>query len=153
MVAMKAGGAKHSTKTAAGPNFPTKKPASASASSKAARNKEEPRIYKMSVARLYPLYVAKAVKKGRTKAEVDKVVSWLTGFTGKQLQVHLNKGTDMKTFITKAHMNPKRALIKGKVCGVQVEEVKDKIMREIRYLDKLIEELVQGKAMENILRK
>jgi hypothetical protein len=112
------------------------------------------RIYTMSVAKVYPLYVAKAEKKGRTKADVDQIISWLTGYGQKELEVQLDKQTDFETFFAKApKINPSRALIKGTVCGVRVEDVKEPTMREIRYLDKLIDELAQGKAMDKILRK
>jgi len=112
------------------------------------------RIYSMSFASVYPHYVAKAEKKGRTKAEVDKVIHWLTGYTEKKLQSVLEKQTDFETFFAKApKMNPSRSLITGKVCGVQVEDIKEPTMREIRYLDKLIDELAKGKAMEKILRE
>jgi hypothetical protein len=114
---------------------------------------EKHRVYTMSFARVYPLYVAKAEKKGRTKAEVDEIIRWLTGYNQKQLEVILKAETDFETFFKEApHLNPQRALIKGKICGVQIEEIKDPIMKEIRYLDKLIDELAKGKAMEKILR-
>jgi hypothetical protein len=112
------------------------------------------RIYTTSFARIYPLYVAKAEKKGRTKAEVDQIISWLTGYRQKALETQLEKQTDFETFFAKApNLNPSRTLIKGVVCGVRVEEIKEPTMREIRYLDKLIDELAQGKAMDKILRK
>ena len=112
------------------------------------------RIYTTSFARVYPLYVAKAEKKGRTKAEVDQIISWLTGYGQKALETQLEKRTDFETFFAKApKINPSRALIKGVVCGVRVEDVEEPTMREIRYLDKLIDELAKGKAMEKILRK
>jgi hypothetical protein len=112
------------------------------------------RIYKMSVASVYPHYVAKAEKKGRTKAEVDEIIRWLTGYTQKQLSAELEKRTNFETFFAEApHMNPARALIKGMICGVRVEDIKETTMREVRYLDKLIDELAKGKAMEKILRK
>jgi hypothetical protein len=112
------------------------------------------RIYVTSFAKVYPLYVAKAEKKGRSKAEVDQVISWLTGYGQKELDAQLEKGTDFETFFAKApRINPARALIKGVVCGVRVEEIKEPTMREIRYLDKLIDELAQGKAMDKILRR
>src|SRR4051795_11291338 len=110
------------------------------------------RVYTTSFASVYPLYVAKAEKKGRTKAEVDQVISWLTGFGQKETQ--LEKQTDFETFFAKApKINRSRALIKGVVCGVRVEDIKEPTMREIRYLDKLIDELAQGKTMDKILRK
>ncbi len=110
------------------------------------------RIYTMSFASVYPHYVAKAEKKGRTKAEVDEIIRWLTGYSQKQLDSQLEKHTDFETFLAQApRMNPSRTLIKGVVCGVRVEEVGEPTMREIRYLDKLIDELAKGKAMEKIL--
>ena len=112
------------------------------------------RIYTMSFASVYPLYVAKAQKKGRTKAEVDAIVRWLTGYSSKALEAQLKKGTDMETFYAKAPKpNPSRALIRGVVCGVRVEDIQEPLMREVRYMDKLIDELARGKAMEDILRK
>ena len=111
-------------------------------------------IYTMSFAKVYPLYIAKAERKGRTKAEVDEIIRWLTGYSQKKLEAQLKKQTDIETFLAEApQLNPSRALIKGVVCGVRVEEVKEPTMREIRYLDKLIDELAKGKAMEKILRK
>lgn len=111
------------------------------------------RIYTTSVASVYPHYVAKAEKKGRTKAELDAVISWLTGYSQKQLEALLKKRTDFETFFKEApKMNPARALIKGVVCGVRVEEIKESLMREIRYLDKLVDELAKGKALEKIFR-
>ena len=112
------------------------------------------RIYTISFASVYPHYVAKAEKKGRTKAEVDQIIRWLTGYTQKGLEAELKKKTDFENFYGKAPaMNPARALITGVVCGVRVENVEDPLMREARYLDKLIDELAKGKAMEKILRK
>ncbi|TCR63540.1 DUF2200 domain-containing protein [Bosea sp. BK604] len=112
------------------------------------------RIYTTSVASVYPLYVAKAEKKGRTKAEVDQVFSWLTGYDQKELEAELEKRTDFETFFAAApKLNPSRNLIKGIVCGVRVEDIEEPTMREIRYLDKLIDELARGKAMEKILRQ
>ncbi|TAJ32292.1 MAG: DUF2200 domain-containing protein [Nitrospirae bacterium] len=112
------------------------------------------RIYSMSFARVYPLLVAKAEKKGRSKAEVDEIIRWLTGYGAKELGAKLKKQTDFETFIAEApRLNPSRALIKGVVCGVRVEDIKEPTMREIRYLDKLIDELAKGKAMDRILRK
>jgi hypothetical protein len=103
---------------------------------------------------VYPHYVAKAEKKGRTKAEVDEIIRWLTGYSQKKLEKVLKNKTDFETFFADApEMNPSRTLIKGVVCGVRVEEVEEPTMREIRYLDKLIDELARGKAMEKILRK
>jgi len=112
------------------------------------------RIYTTSLASVYPLYVAKAEKKGRTKAEVDQVISWLTGYDQKELEAQLKKQTDFETFFAKApRINPQRAMIKGVVCGVRVEEIKEPLMREIRYLDTLIDELAKEKTMDKILRK
>jgi hypothetical protein len=111
------------------------------------------RIYGVSFASVYPLYVAKAVKKGRTKDEVDKVIRWLTGYTQKGLETQCAKKTDFETFFANApKLNPSRSMITGVVCGVRVEEIAEPTMREIRYLDKLIDELAKGKAMEKILR-
>ena len=111
------------------------------------------RIYSMSFASVYPHYVAKAEKKQRTKAEVDEIIRWLTGYSQKQLDAQIDKKTDFETFLADApQLNPSRELIKGVVCGVRVEEVEEQTMREIRYLDKLIDELARGKAMEKILR-
>ena len=117
-------------------------------------DKTKQRVYTMSVASVYPHYIAKAIRKGRTKAEVDQVISWLTGYGQKGLEAQLEKQTDLETFFAKApKINPSRALIKGVVCGVRVEEIEEPTMREIRYLDKLIDELAKGKAMDKILRK
>jgi hypothetical protein len=115
---------------------------------------KRPRIYSMSFATVYPLYIQKAERKGRTKAEVDEVIRWLTGYTQKGLQANIEKGTDFETFLAKApHLNPKRTLITGIVCGVRVEDIKDPTMQGIRYLDKLVDELAKGKAMERVLRE
>lgn len=112
------------------------------------------RIYKISFASVYPLYIDKAEKKGRTKAEVDEIVRWLTGYSQKDLEMQLEKQIDLETFYSQApQLNPSRALIKGVICGIRVEDIKDTTVQEIRYLDKLIDELAQGKAMEKILRK
>ena len=111
------------------------------------------RIYTTSFASVYPHYVAKAEKKGRTKAEVDEIIRWLTGFSQAELDAHLGQKTDFETFFAQApEPNPARAEIKGVVCGVRVEDVAEPLMREIRYLDKLIDELAKGKSMEKILR-
>jgi hypothetical protein len=112
------------------------------------------RIYKMSFARVYPEYVAKAERKGRSKAEVDEIIGWLTGYSQEALETQLANETNFETFLADApRMNPSRALIKGVVCGVRVEDIEEPTMREIRYLDKLIDELAKGKAMEKILRQ
>jgi hypothetical protein len=114
----------------------------------------KPRICALSFARVYPLYVAKAEKKGRTKAEVDEIIRWLTGYSQEGLETQLEKQTDLETFIAEApRMNPARALITGSICGVRVEDIKDPMMREIRYLDRLIDELAQGRALEKICRR
>ena len=111
------------------------------------------KIYTMSVARVYPLYVTKAEKKGRTKTEVDEIIRWLTVYSQEELEAQLQKETEFETFFAEApRLNPSRDLIKGMICGVRVEDVEEPIMQEIRYLDKLIDELAKGKAMENILR-
>lgn len=112
------------------------------------------RIYTTSFASVYPHYVAKAEKKGRTKAEVDEIIGWLTGYGPDELEAELEAGTDFESFFAKApRMNPARGAITGVVCGVRVEDVEDPLMREIRYLDKLIDELARGKRMEKILRE
>jgi len=112
------------------------------------------RIYTMSFASVYPHYVAKAEKKGRTKTEVDEIICWLTGYSQAELETQLDRQTDFENFLAEApRLNPSRALIKGVVCGVRVEDIAEPTMREIRYLDKLIDELAKGKAMEKILRK
>jgi hypothetical protein len=108
----------------------------------------------MSFARVYPLYVQKAARNGRTKAEVDEVIFWLTGHVAESLQAAIDREIDFETFFAEAPcFQPNASLIKGVVCGVRVEEVEDETMRKIRYLDKLIDELAKGKAMEKILRK
>jgi len=111
------------------------------------------RIYTISFASVYPHYVAKAQKKGRTQAEVDEIILWLTGYSQDDLATILQDGTDIETFVAKAPKpNPARSLIKGVICGIRVEDIEETTMREIRYLDKLIDELARGKAMEKILR-
>ncbi|WP_166298273.1 DUF2200 domain-containing protein [Bradyrhizobium sp. 2S1] len=112
------------------------------------------RIYTTSFASVYPLYVAKAEKKGRTKAEVDQIIAWLTGYGQKDFEAQLERKTDFETFFAEApRLNPSRAQIKGVICGVRVEDIKEPTMQESRYLDKLIDELARGKAMEKILRQ
>ena len=111
------------------------------------------RIYKMSFARVYPLLVQKAERKDRTNAEVDEVICWLTGYSEEGLQKQLDDGVDYETFFAQApELNPNRVLIKGVICGIRVEEIEDELMRNIRYLDKLVDELAKGRAMEKILR-
>lgn len=112
------------------------------------------RIYTVSLASVYPMYITKAEKKGRTKTDVDEIIRWLTGYSQEELEAQLEKHTDFETFFAEApRLNPSRALIRGVVCGVRVEDIKEPTMQEIRYLDKLIDELAKGKAMEKILRK
>jgi hypothetical protein len=112
------------------------------------------RVYRMIFARVYPMYIAKAERKGRTKAEVDEIIRWLFGYTQKGLEKQLEKETDLETFITQApELNPSRKLITGVVCGVRVEDIKDPVMQAVRYLDKLIDELAKGRPMEKILRE
>jgi hypothetical protein len=112
------------------------------------------RVYQYSFASIYPHYVAKAERKGRTKAEVDEIIRWLTGYSEKQIEERIAAKTDLRDFFGEAPaMNSARSLIKGVVCGVRVEDIEEPLMREIRYLDKLIDELAKGKAMEKILRR
>lgn len=112
------------------------------------------RIYKMSFASVYPHYIQKAEKKGRTKAEVDEIIFWLTGYNDQTLQQLIDNKTDFETFFAQApQINPNVSKITGVICGYRVEEIEDKLMQQIRYLDKLVDELAKGKAMEKILRK
>jgi len=112
------------------------------------------RVYKMSFAGVYPHYVQKAEKKGRTQAEVDEIIFWLTGYNAKTLQQHIENKTNFEDFFAQApQLNPNVSKITGVICGYRVEEIEDKLMQKIRYLDKLIDELAKGKAMEKILRK
>ncbi|MFY9286507.1 MAG: DUF2200 domain-containing protein [Tissierellaceae bacterium] len=114
----------------------------------------KPKIYSMSFAKVYPHYIAKAEKKGRTKEEVDEIIRWLTGYSQEELEAQLEKDTDFESFFVDApRLNPDRTLIKGVICGIRVEEMEESIMKEIRYLDKMIDELAKGKAMDKILRK
>jgi hypothetical protein len=114
----------------------------------------KPRVYAMSFASIYPMYIQKAKRKGRTQAEVDEIIFWLTGHRAKSLQKAIESKIDLETFFAEApRFQPNASLIKGVVCGVRVEEVEDETMRKIRYLDKLIDELAKGRAMEKILRK
>lgn len=113
----------------------------------------KPRIYTIIFASVYPLYIAKATKKERTKAEVDEIIRWLTGYTQAQLEERVRLQVDLETFFAQApKLNPARGLITGVICGMRVEQIEDPTTREIRYLDKLIDELAKGKAMEKILR-
>lgn len=110
------------------------------------------RIFDVPVASVYPHYVAKVEKKGRTQAELDEVVTWLTGFSDDELAKHLVAETTFRDFFEAADLNPNASLITGSVCGIRVEEVEDPLMQKIRYLDKLVDELARGKAMEKVLR-
>ena len=110
------------------------------------------RVFTTSVASVYPHYVAKVEKKGRTRAELDEVITWLTGYDESELQRRLDDGTTFEEFFASAHLNPNASLITGSVCGVKVQEVEDPLMRQIRWLDKLVDELAKGKAMEKVLR-
>ena len=111
------------------------------------------RIFGTAFAAVYPLYVAKVERKGRTKAELDEVILWLTGFDEAALRRHIDQGTSFEQFFADAPMNPSASLITGVVCGVRVEEIEDPLMQQIRYLDKLVDELAKGKALEKVLRK
>jgi hypothetical protein len=112
------------------------------------------KVFAMKFAAVYPLYVQKAERKGRTREEVDKIICWLTGYDEAELQQQLNQGSDLETFFAQAPAyNPNSTLIKGSVCGIRVEEVEDPLMRKIRCLDKLVDELAKGKTMEKILRQ
>ncbi len=112
------------------------------------------RVFKMSFASVYPHYIQKAEKKGRTKAELDTIICWLTGYDQKELQQQIDKKTDFENFFAQApQLNPNVSKITGVICGYRVEEIEDKLMQKIRYLDKLVDELAKGKTMEKILRK
>ncbi len=114
----------------------------------------EHRIYSMPFAKVYPLYVQKAERKGRTKAEVDRIIFWLTGYTAQSLKKQLISEADFRAFFDQAPaINPNALLIKGVVCGVRVEDISDPLMQKIRYLDKLVDELARGKTMDKILRQ
>jgi hypothetical protein len=115
-------------------------------------NPNNTRVYKMSFASVYPLYIQKVEKKGRTKEELDEVIFWLTGYNEKTLKQHIEKKTDFETFFAKAKLNPNASKITGVICGYRVEDIEDKLMQQVRYLDKLVDELAKGKAMEKILR-
>jgi hypothetical protein len=115
---------------------------------------DKARVFKMSFAGVYPLYIQKAEKKGRTKTEVDTVIFWLTGYNEQTLQQQIDKKSDFETFFAEApQINPNVSKITGLICGYRVEEIEDKLMQKIRYLDKLIDELAKGKTIEKILRK
>ena len=112
------------------------------------------KIYTMSFAKVYALYITKVEKKGRTKSEVDEIIRWLTGYSQDELEIQLEKQTDFEKFFAEApQLNPSRVLIKGVICGVRVEDIEEPTMQEIRYLDKLVDELAKGKTMEKILRQ
>jgi hypothetical protein len=115
--------------------------------------KTNSRVFAINFAKVYPLYIAKAEKKGRKKSEVDAVICWLTGYSQRELEGQLKKQVDLKTFFQEApKLNPARSLIKGVICGIRVEDIQEPLMRDIRYLDKLVDELAKGRAMEKILR-
>ncbi|MDQ6477108.1 DUF2200 domain-containing protein [Dyadobacter sp. LHD-138] len=117
-------------------------------------NTNNTRVYKMSFAGVYPHYIQKAEKKGRTKDEVDEIICWLTGYDQKTLQLHIDNKTDFENFFAQApQINPNVSKITGVICGYRVEEIEDKLIQQVRYLDKLVDELAKGKAMEKILRK
>lgn len=112
------------------------------------------RVYKMAFASVYPLYIKKVERKGRTKAELDEIIFWLTGYNKQTLQQHIDKKTDFETFFAQApQLNPNVSKITGVICGYRVEEIEDKLMQKVRYMDKLVDELAKGRAMEKILRK
>jgi len=116
-------------------------------------DKNNARVYKMSFAGVYPHYIAKAEKKGRTKEEVDEIIFWLTGYDAKGLQEIIDNKTDFETFFANAKLNPNVSKITGVICGYRVEDIEDKVIKQVRYLDKLVDELAKGKTMEKILRK
>jgi hypothetical protein len=117
-------------------------------------NTNNARVYRMAFARVYSLYIQKVEKKGRTKAEVDAIIFWLTGYNEQTLQQHLDNQTDFETFFTQApQINPNVSKITGVICGYRVEDIEDKIIQQVRYLDKLVDELAKGKTIEKILRK
>jgi hypothetical protein len=115
--------------------------------------KDFARVYRMSFASVYPHYITKAEKKGHTKEEVDQIIFWLTGYDQKALQKHLDEKTDFETFFKNATLHPNASKITGVICGYRIEEIEEELMRQIRYLDKLIDELAKGKKMEKILRE
>lgn len=115
--------------------------------------KDNTRVYRMSFASIYPLYIKKVERKGHTKEEVDKVLFWLTGYNQKTLQEQIDRKTDLETFFAEAQLNPNVSKITGVICGYRVEDIEDPLMQKIRYMDKLIDELANGKKMEKILRQ
>ncbi len=110
------------------------------------------RVYRMPFASVYPLYIQKVERKGRTKAEVDEVTRWLTGYSQAEIDAHVAAGTTFRDFFADARLNPHASLITGVICGIRVQEIEDPLMQQIRYLDKLVDEVAKGKAMEKILR-
>ncbi len=121
---------------------------------KSEESMDNTKIFRMAFASVYPLYIAKAERKGRTRAEVDAIIQWLTGYDGRALQQQIEKKVDFETFFARApRINPNASKITGVICGYRVEEIEDKLMQQIRYLDKLVDELAKGKAMDKILRK
>jgi hypothetical protein len=114
--------------------------------------KSRKRIYGIKFSTVYPLYIKKVERKGRTQAEVDEVIRWLTGYTQKQIDAHIKKQSDFEQFFAKAKLNPARKLVTGMICGVRVEEIKDPTYQAMRYLDKLVDELAKGRPMEKVLR-
>ena len=117
-----------------------------------AQSKQDERIAKMTFASIYPLYVNKVVKKGRSESELREVIEWLTGFTQKQIEEHIARGSTFEAFFAEADLNPNAALIQGVICGYRVEEIENPLTQKTRYLDKLVDELARGKKMEKILR-
>jgi hypothetical protein len=121
--------------------------------SNTSKKTSRPRIYDMSFASVYKLYIQKAENKGRTKAEVDEIILWLTGYTPNQFENQIKNMVNFEDFFAQAKLNPLRTLVKGVICGVRIEEIQEPLMKEIRYMDKLIDELARGKSMDKILRK
>ncbi len=139
--------------TAKEPAAVAKKPAAKKATPKSTAAPKKPRVYAYSFASVYPLYVQKVENKGRTKAELDQVIAWLTGYSGDKLRRVIDAKADLEAFFAQApRLNPNAHLITGVVCGVRVEDLTDPLMQKIRYLDKLVDELAKGKKMESILR-
>lgn len=117
------------------------------------KDEADPRVMAISMAQLYPLYLAKVVRKGRTAQELDEVLRWFTGYTQKQLESHVAKGTELGNFLAKAKLHPNRFLITGVICGVRVEELKHPFMQAVRQMDKVVDELAKGRALAKILRQ
>ena len=118
----------------------------------ATREQNQERLFNTAVSAVYPLYVQKAERKGRTKAEVDEVIEWLTGFDERELAAHLEAGTTFRDFFAQAEVNPLASQITGVICGMRVEEIEDPLMQKVRYIDKLVDELARGKAMAKVMR-